>query len=73
MIQNTKYTRKKKLRPIKQVLMASPKEGSRTTYVPVTNAIIIVPMPIMVNNVATQNKLIATSSLIFFFLTNSKP
>ena len=67
MNQNTKNTRKKKLRPRRQVLIASPKEGSRTAYVPVMNAIIIVPMPIMVNNVATPNKFIAASSLMSMF------
>jgi hypothetical protein len=50
---NTKYTRKKKLRPMRQVLIASLKEGSRTAYVPEMNAMIIVPMPIMVNHVTT--------------------
>jgi len=44
---NTKYTWKKKLKPIKQMVMISPNKGSRFAYVPMMNAIIIVSMPIM--------------------------
>ena len=71
---NTKYTRKKKLKPMRQVLIASPNEDSRTAYVPVMNAMIIVPMPIMVKHVATPNNIsvVPTSSISSSF-TFSKP
>jgi hypothetical protein len=73
MILNTKYTRKKKLKPVRQMLMASPKKSSRTAYMFVMNAIIIISMPIMVNNVGTQNNILMVSSPISLFLSISKP
>jgi hypothetical protein len=70
---HTKYTRKKKLRPIRQVLIASPKEGSKTAYVPVMNAIIIVLMAIIVSNMAYPNNIPVVFSSIASSFTILKP
>ena len=67
----TKYTRKKKLKPMRQMVMASPKKDSRIAYVPVMNAMIIVPMAIIVNNVANTNNFRVVWSSISLSL--SKP
>jgi hypothetical protein len=72
MLLNTKYTRKKKLRPIRQVLMASPNENTRSAYVFVTNAIIIVPVLIMTSHVATSNNIPVVSLSITSSLSISK-
>lgn len=51
-----KMTQKKKLKPMIQVGMASPKEVPHTAYVHVTNAITIATMAVKVNKRATMNK-----------------
>ena len=43
-----KNTKKKNLKPIKQVIMARPKKGANIAYVPVKNAITIASMENMV-------------------------
>jgi hypothetical protein len=73
MIVNIKYIGRKKLRPMKQLMRTNPKEGSRTAYVPVTNAIIIVTMPIIVSDMACRNKFLVVTLFIILCLSNSKP
>ena len=46
---------KKKLRPIKQVIIARPKEGANIAYVPVANAIAIAAMDNKVNQMEAWN------------------
>ncbi|KAJ0100223.1 hypothetical protein Patl1_21621 [Pistacia atlantica] len=55
LIPSTKNTRRKKIKPMKQVVIASPKEGANTAYVPVANAITIAPMASMVRFKAVNN------------------
>ena len=63
-----KITSKKKLKPIKQVIIARPKEGTNIAYVPVTNAITIAPMEIMANQMEAANK----SSSNFLITSSSR-
>ena len=51
-----KMTQRKKLKPIIQVGMASPKEGPNSAYVPVTNTITVATMAIKVKKRAKMNK-----------------
>lgn len=51
-----KITKRKKVEPMKQVTMASPKEGDSTAYVPVINATAIASMATKVSKRAKTNK-----------------
>lgn len=55
----THKARRKKVKPMKQVIMASPKEVANIAYVPVTNAMTIAPMEVMVEIKAVTNKSIS--------------
>ena len=64
----TKMQRRNNSKPIKQVIMARPKEGADIACVPITNAITIAPMEIMANQMEAANK----SSSNFLITSSSR-